>query len=85
MTSNILFSNFQYITADLLKLDSAAVMGAQTAGGSMGMAIAPSVIVVATAAIGLSGKEGRIILKIFPIIFFSSVLVGGLLFIINSS
>lgn len=83
MSSNILFGNFQYYTAEIIGLNPASVMGAQTAAGALGMLIAPSVIVVATATIGLSGKEGKIIMKLVPFVLIMALMMGVLLAFLN--
>ena len=42
MSSNILFGSFQMTTAKLLGANTAAILGAQSAGGAIGAAISPS-------------------------------------------
>ena len=83
MASNILFGNFQYYTAQILGLNPASVIGAQTAAGALGMIIAPNIIVVATTTVGLSGKEGQIIIKLLPFVLSLSVLMGIVLALLN--
>lgn len=82
MASNILFSNFQYTTAKLLGLDVAAVLGAQTAGGSIGATMCPGNIVLGTTTGGISGSEGLVLKKVLPITVAMSVGVGIFLFLI---
>lgn len=82
MASNILFSNFQYTTAKLLGLDVAAVLGAQTAGGSIGATMCPGNIVLGTTTGGVSGSEGVVLRKVLPISVAMAVGVGVFLFLV---
>ena len=81
MASNILFGEFQLMTAAFLGLDTAAILGAQTAGGSIGGAICPGNIVLGTTTAGILGEEGSVLKKILPITITTAVLVGVVLFI----
>ncbi len=61
MSSNILFGNFQMTTSSLLGVNSAAVLGAQTAGASVGAAISPSNIMMGSTTANCPGKEGEVL------------------------
>ncbi|MEG1491398.1 MAG: L-lactate permease [Oscillospiraceae bacterium] len=80
MASNILFSEFQMTTAQLLHLDTAAILGAQTAGGSVGGAICPGNIILGTTTANIMGQEGKVLKKILPLTITAAVLIGGILF-----
>lgn len=67
MSSNILFGDFQRLTAELIGLNTAAVLGAQTGGGGIGTAIAPGNIILGTTTAGILGSEGKVLSKILPI------------------
>ncbi|MCY1704245.1 lactate permease LctP family transporter [Deinococcus sp. SL84] len=56
-SSNALFSNLQYVTAQQIGVNPALMVAANTTGGVTGKMISPQSIAVATAAVGLVGKE----------------------------
>lgn len=82
MSSNILFGQFQYLTADFIGLNVPAIVGAQTAGGAIGMSIAPGNIVLGTSAVGELGMEGKVMQKIIPFTLTIAAIVGIALFFI---
>ena len=57
MSSNILFGNFQITTSQIISLNTAAILGAQTAGGGIGTALAPGSIVLGTNTAGILGSQ----------------------------
>jgi len=59
--SNLLFSEFQYGLAAQLEIPRQIVVALQVVGGSMGNMVCVHNIVAASAVVGLSGQEGRII------------------------
>ncbi len=81
MSSNILFGEFQQTTAEILKLNQAAILGAQTAGAAVGNAIAPGSIILGTTTAGILGQEGSVLRKTLPIALSISVLCGIILFV----
>lgn len=81
MASNILFSEFQMNTSNLLGLDTAAILGAQTAGGSVGGAVCPGNIILGTTTANILGQEGNVLKRILPITVATAILIGGILFI----
>lgn len=80
MSSNILFGDFQTTTAGLLHVNSAAVAGAQTAGGSIGSAISPSNIVLGTTTARILGSEGKVLKKLLAITVPAVLVVGCIVF-----
>ncbi|PXV93824.1 lactate permease [Lachnotalea glycerini] len=80
MASNILFGEFQITTANLLGLKTAAILGAQTAGGAIGNTICPGNIILGTTTAKILGKEGLVLKKIMPITLSAAILVGIILF-----
>lgn len=82
MSSNILFGDFQTTTAGLLHVNSAAVVGAQTAGGSIGSAISPSNIVLGTTTARILGSEGKVLKKLLVITVPAVLVVGCIIFIL---
>lgn len=81
MSSNILFGDFQKLTAELIGLNSAAVLGAQTGGGGIGTAIAPGNIILGTTTAGILGSEGKVLSKILPITLVIAGIFGVILLI----
>ena len=81
MASNILFAEFQMTTANLLNLNSAAILGAQTAGGAIGNTICPGNIILGTTTAGILGQEGLVLKKVLPITVTAAVIVGAILFV----
>lgn len=81
MASNILFGDFQMTTAEFLKVDPAALLGAQTAGGSIGGAISPGNIILGTTTAGILGQEGKILKKLLPLTIFTAILLGIILYL----
>jgi lactate permease len=65
-SSNVLFSDLQHTVAGLKGLPGAAIIAAQSAGGSIGNAIAPANIVLGASTAGISGQEGEILRKTIP-------------------
>lgn len=59
--SNVLFGNLQVITAEKLHLDPVLMASANSTGGVMGKMIDAQSIVVAAAATGEHGQEGRLL------------------------
>jgi lactate permease len=63
-SSNALFGSLQRITAEQLRLDPILMCSANSAGGVMGKMVDAQSIVVATAASGQVGSEGKILLAV---------------------
>lgn len=80
MASNILFGSFQLTTAQVLGLNPAAILGAQTAGGAIGAAICPGNIVLGCTTAGIVGQEGKVLKKVLPITLAAAALVGVVMF-----
>lgn len=60
-SSNALFSNLQYATAQQLNLNPVLMLASNTNGGAPGKIISPQSIAVAAAAVGLVGREGELL------------------------
>lgn len=76
MTSNILFTTFQQQVATYLAIDPGAFLGAQTSSASAGVAIAPSVILLACITVGLFGKEGEILRRVLPFVLVQVIIMA---------
>jgi lactate permease len=64
-SANALFGSLQRITAEQLHLNPTLIVASNSTGGVMGKMIAAPSIVVAAAATGQSGGEGRILRFVF--------------------
>ena len=62
--SNVLFAGLQMQTAQLLKLSVPLILGAQTAGGSLGSVMAPAKVIVGCSTVGLGNNESAVMGKI---------------------
>lgn len=76
MSSNILFSGFQNHVAQLIGADGAAILAAQTVGGSVGNLTATSNMVLGLATTGEPGKEGALMHLMIPIALGCGLLLG---------
>jgi lactate permease len=76
--SNILFTDFQLVTAQNLNLPPLLILGAQCFGAAVGNIICPHNIIAASATVALSGEEGTILRRTLGICVAYGVL-GGLL------
>ena len=83
MSSNILFGGFQYLTAEFIGANTSLIVGAQTAGGAIGMAFAPGNIILGTSATGTLGLEGKVMVKIIPFTLVVAIIFALLLFFIS--
>ena len=81
MSSNILFGNFQIMTAKLLSAKTPWMLGAQTAGGSIGSAISPSNIVLGTTTANILGQEGNVLKRTSLIVVPVAIVMGILIFL----
>lgn len=75
-SSNALFGSLQRITAEQLKIDPILMASANSAGGVMGKMIDAQSIVVATAATGQVGNEGKILRAVMRHSIFLAAIVG---------
>jgi lactate permease len=83
MASNILFGEFQLTTASILDLNTATILGSQTAGGTIGNTLSPGNIILGTTTAGIIGKEGIVLKKVLPISLVTALIVGGILFFVT--
>lgn len=76
--SNILFTDFQWATAQRLELDGLRLIGAQGFGAAVGNIISPHNIIAGCATVGIAGQEGAILRQTLGACAIYAV-VGGLL------
>ena len=62
--ANVLFGVLQQNTAELLGLSVPLILGAQTAGASLGSIFAPAKVIVGCSTVGLANQEGSVMGKI---------------------
>lgn len=62
-SSNVLFADLQQTVAELKDLPEATIIGAQSAGGAIGNAIAPANVVLGASTAGIAGQEGAVLRK----------------------
>ncbi len=63
--SNVVFAGLQKQTAELLGFSVAIILAAQTAGGSLGSAAAPTKIIVGASTSRMAGFEGDVLRRMF--------------------
>ena len=76
MSSNVLFAEFQMQTSQILSLNPAVILGAQTGAGSIGTAISPGNVVLGATTAGILGSEGKILRIILPLALGLTILFG---------
>ena len=75
-SSNVLFSDLQQTVAELNGLPESTIIGAQSAGGAIGNAVAPANLVLGASTAGIRGQEGDILRKTIPWTIAATVLTG---------
>jgi lactate permease len=84
--SNILFAPLQQETALATALNESQIIGAQSAGGAIGNAIAPANVVLGTGTAKIIGREGEVLKYTLPWALIAAALVGIasiILFVLN--
>ncbi|HSJ96044.1 MAG TPA: L-lactate permease [Myxococcota bacterium] len=76
--SNILFAEFQDVTARTLGLRGALLQGAQNFGAAVGNIVCPHNIIAGGATVGLAGREGDVLRMTVPVAAVYA-LAGGVL------
>ncbi len=80
--SNLMFSLFQFSTAEQIGVPPEPVVAGQAVGGAAGNMITVHNVVAASATVGLLGREGDLIRKtIFPMIYYC-LFAGALAFVL---
>ena len=70
--SNLTFGAIQHDVANIINLNPTLILAEQTLGAGVGHIICVNVVVAACTVVGLSGKEGLVIRKVFiPSVFYS--------------
>jgi len=63
--SNVVFGLLQLKTAQLLDFSESIILAGQTTGASLGSVLAPTKIAVGVSTVGMIGKEGDVLYKLF--------------------
>ena len=79
--SNVLFGNLQRVTAEKLGLSPILMASANTTGGVMGKMIDAQSIVVAAAATGETGQEGKILRAVLGHSLALALIVGAIVWV----
>ncbi len=80
--SNLMLSQFQYETANILEISGALMVAAQSVGAAAGNMVAIHNIVAASATVGLIGKEGIVLrVTIIPTLYY--LFLAGLIVMIS--
>ena len=86
--SNLMLSQFQYETANLLGLSGALMVAAQSVGAAAGNMAAIHNVVAASATVGLLGRKDIIRITILPTLYYlllSGIIVYSFFYIFNFS
>jgi lactate permease len=75
-SANVLFGGLQVVAANQAGFNPVLMAAANSTGGCMGKIIAIASIVIAVAATGWQGSEGKILRFVFPYAVFWGVMVG---------
>ena len=74
--SNIMFGALQFETATVLGKSGALMAAVQSVGGSLGVSMAPSTILIGATNVGMSGRENEIMATTIKYCLFNTSLVG---------
>ncbi|MBM3934231.1 MAG: L-lactate permease [SAR202 cluster bacterium] len=74
--SNVMFGALQLETGATLGITAVLIASIQSIGGSFGSSIAPAKVMVATAIVGLNGKENEVLMRTIPYCIVTVLLVG---------
>lgn len=81
--SNVLFASLQKNAAQILGLDTRWLVGAQTAGGSMGSMIAPAKLIVGCSTVGMQGRDGAVLRKTLPYGLVIGLVLGVIVWLVS--
>ena len=74
--SNVVFAALQKSTAELIDIGVTVLLGAQTAGGSLGSMLAPAKVIVGCSTAGLEGREGEVMRTTVPYGLLITAVIG---------
>lgn len=80
--SNMMFSLFQFEVAENIGLNPSWIVALQSVGAAAGNMICVHNVVMASAAVGLTGREGEIIRKAFLPLIYYLLFAGSVVYII---
>lgn len=76
--SNALFGNLVVVAGEQIGIDPIFSAGTLCSGGTMGKAIAPQDLVIASAVLNMNGKEGELLRRVFGISLIYTFIIGVL-------
>jgi len=74
--SNVMFGDLQVQTALSLGISPLIIASIQSIGGSLGSSIAPAKVLIGSTLVGLTNREGDVMLKAIPYCLLIVLLVG---------
>ncbi len=80
--SNVIFGSLQYGAAEALNVSKNLMCAIQSIGGSVGVAIGPTTVLMGASAAKLTGKESEIYKKVLLPVLFSATMLGILNYIL---
>jgi lactate permease len=81
--SNIMFGLLQYETAEVIGKNAIWVAAAQSVGGSIGVSISPSTIMMGSANVGLTGEENRVMGKTLKYCLINAVVLAVVVYLVS--
>jgi len=82
-SSNILFGELQYQIASHLGINSVLIVALHSLSSGLNSAIAPAKIILATAAVNITGKENQVLKKTLPFCIIITLILGILGYILK--
>lgn len=81
--SNIMFGALQFETASVLGKSGILMAAVQSVGGSLGVSMAPSTIMIGASNVGMNGRENEIMAMTIKYCMFNTTLVGLMTFLLS--
>jgi lactate permease len=81
--SNVMFGLLQYETALAIGKSGVLLAAAQSVGGSIGMSVSPSTIMLGAANAGLAGKEGSVMARVIKYCLIGAAVLAITVFLIS--
>jgi len=81
--SNVMFGQLQYETGLLIGISGSLLAAAQSVGGSLGVSMAPTTVMMNAANVGIEGKESDIIKNNMKFCLLNAALVGIVVWLVS--
>ncbi|MCX7614488.1 MAG: L-lactate permease [Clostridiales bacterium] len=82
-SSNVLFGGLQKQTALQLNMNPDWIVSSNASGATAGKMVSPQSISIASASVGLDGKEGKILSRTMKYCFFYTLFLGLIIFLVQ--